>query len=122
MHHRHAGDLADPFGGVVAQERGQLLERAHPRPILEGVALGLVAEAAVPDLLQVLDPSTKHDVLVDEGLVDLPLRHDQVQDAVGQRQIGARGAFNWGFYPSRGKFPHPLRPPRQKPRGWSAAR
>ena len=86
----HARDLADVGRRVVREERPQLVERTGPGLILERVALGLVAEAAVADLLHVLDAAPEDHVLVDERRVNAALGHQQVEDPVGERQVGAR--------------------------------
>ena len=74
---------------VVLEKAGHLRQRGALRPVLEGVTLGLVAVTAPADLFEVLDAALEDDVLFDEGAVELALLDQQMEDAVGQRQIGA---------------------------------
>lgn len=89
LFHRHAGDVAHALRRVVGEEGAQLVEAARPRHVFERVTFGLLVEAAVADGLHVFNAAAEHHVLVDERLLDASRGHEQVQDPVGERQVGA---------------------------------
>ena len=59
------------------------------RRVLERVSLGLISVAAPADLLEILIAPLEDDVLANERPIDPVACDELVENAVGERQIGA---------------------------------
>ena len=97
---RDARDFTHSLGRVVGQEFLELGQRGVTTLVFEPVvgcrsvrrieSEAVLAPRPETDLTDVLDAALEDHVLINESLADLPVAHEQVEDAVGQGQIAPR--------------------------------